>query len=442
MRFHRSQNSKKPDAEESLDQLFNFFLIEKHKREDDYYFQHPLLAAWAIEKTASEKKQEILYSHYYLNLVKQNLHDTRILKLNWHHIKRGLALSFELELWGVLEQYIKLLQSIWDENSFYADAEIGFELGLKMANRLHNPGLKQFLLAHLGITYRCQARFDEAVDKLKNAQNINCENDDLIGVINFNLARSYISLNQYDEAQESLQLAWQAFQKEENLSKLGDTLFALADLHYYKGLYADANEFARQAHKTHLNQGNLIGQLNSLILLSTISQEEKNLDVAFTYMETSEKIISQINATSHLGGFYYSFGNLSRLQRRFTLANDQLEKSRLYYLRDGDLSALANTLNVKALLAFDWHEAEPDQTLNIDGIEAALESLALCKKIGYPLGEVSAGLSLGKLYAQTNEIEKAKEIWEETLELGKKLDNQFVIDRLQELLAALITDTT
>jgi tetratricopeptide (TPR) repeat protein len=420
---------------ERIEQLQILFLVAQV--ESDRYQQHPLLAAWANEMIEQDSKHWLSMARYYVQFAQENQHSYVILMPEWQNIMAGMSEAYSLEEWQLVLAYMNILQPIWTEQGQYQSAIEGLEWARIAAKKLE-------LLDNLGFTYlqwgiACieLSDYQGANEKLQLAlqHSENPELADLRGNIHFNLSRIRIEQDNYSEAYQELQTAWRYFQETENVLGMANALYQMGDLEYYRGNYSNALNIGEDALKLHIEIDNVIGQMQTLMLMATTTQELKDLAKSRAYIQMAEDILERVNDKAKQAGFYYSSANLLRLQNEFNQAHIYANKSLALFRETGKLFSETNVLNLIALVELDWSENEPDQDRSLQAIHHATESMNLCEHIHYDHGKVSAILTLGKGLRQTGNYEEACNKWNEALSISRRLQNNFLTHRLEELLA-------
>ena len=425
-----------------IEKLCNLFLVSAPHDHSPRYSQHPLLAAWAYEKSDHTfQEKQVRFIKYYFNFTRAHHTNWNQIRHDWQNIMNALNSAITNGLDDIVEPFIYILQSIWYRYGYFRDGHKQYKMALSRLEHNDNPQFKKFLLLHTGILTTFLADYEEAKQLLEQALEIKIPDLDhqtiQDGDAYFYLGRIDKLQLRYDSAVAHLRQAWSAYQDHAGLDKQADTLFQLADVYFYQGQLPKAESLAQDALKIYDNAHNSTGILDTLMFLATIYQEQNRLDESLKMVNEAEKWLSQVHTPTALGSYYYAAANLNRRLAHFEVAETQLKKALNYFSNCGDLASQANTLNVIGRLAVDLHK----QTLNTStlrsGIQATQDSIDLCQEIGYPLGEVAAGYTMGKLKTAKGDRASAEAIWSQSLQMAKEIDNDYFYRLIRDELNSL-----
>ena len=434
-RFAKIFGAQENTAAERIEQLQILFLVVQV--DNDHYQQHPLLAAWANEMIAPDSTLWLSMARYYVQFVQEHLHDYGVLMPEWQNIIAGMSEAYRLGEWQLVLTYLSVLQPIWIEQGHYQSALEGYAWAEVAAEKLEQYDRLGFIYLQWGIASIELADYHGAREKLQLALQYARPQEftDLRGNIHFQMARIRTLQDNYAEAYQELQSAWRYFQETENLLGMANALFEMGDLEYYKGNYSNALSLGEDALNLQVELDNVLGQMQTLMLMATATQELKDLEKSKEYILKADDILDRITDKAKQAGFYYSSANLLRLQHDFDRALAYANKSLELFREIGKLFSETNVLNLIALIELDWSEKVPDPERSLQAIHRATESMELCDLIHYDHGKASAILTLGKGLRQTGNLEDACTKWDQALAISKRIQNKFLTNRLEELLA-------
>lgn len=404
--------------------------------ESGRYRQHPLLAAFSVEKLGQDDTPWRLLVRTYHDRLQEAGESVLALQDEWGNVMAAMRAAHRLQEWKLLLAYELLLQPLWQKHGLYTLAREGSAWALAAA-RAEGDGVAQARI-HLNYGLACleQSDYELAQQHLHKAISLFQELDMAAGAGDgyYHLSRVALAVDDFDAAEEAVQTAWRHYQQIEDLPRMGRALYRLGNVHFHRGSFGRALRLAQDAIRWQQDAGDDLGQLRSQMLAASSCLHLDEVQRAQEHCRQAERLAQQVDDPVETSVFYYTYADLCRFQRQFDAARQYARRALALYRQMQDRFSEANALNLLAGIEVRCNDAYPQQPRFDVGLDYCKQGLALCEALDYSLGKAMLLLMRGRLLAQKNELADACEAWHQSLIIARELGHERLPFRLQELI--------
>ncbi|MFN2138102.1 MAG: hypothetical protein ACK2UK_19255, partial [Candidatus Promineifilaceae bacterium] len=396
---------------------------------------HPLLTAFALEKLPASAPAWPRFVDYYYNLLDSGENRTALVRQEMWDYAAAMRAAHALADWRRVLIFNEWLQPVWRALGHYTLARECAAMAFEAARANGEKEAEAEILYHWGVASLEQSRHAEAETHLVGALELfeSVEADRRAGDAYFFLARNALARDDFQRAQETVQSAWQAYQKAEDVRGMGRALHRLAHIQFDRGQNARALELVNDAIKTQQEAGDKKEWFSSAMLGITICVQMGDLEKAAGYCRMAEALLPEIDDPVECAVFDYAAANLSRLRGHFEDALERGLKALAKFQDMHDLKSTANTFNLLAGVEAYWNKADPERRQFATGLGYCDQGLAICELIDYTLGKALLLMFQGWLLGQRGDLDSARLSWQESERLAAFMKNSWLHQRLQDL---------
>jgi tetratricopeptide (TPR) repeat protein len=372
--------------------------------------------------------------------------------LVWFEQEREQLLSAvdwanDLERWDITVSFVSKLGLFFETKSYWYDWERTALISVKAARNAANLHGESTSFNNLGIVYRLQGRWDEAIECFHQSLNIKQGMDENHQALN-NLGLVYRSQGRWDEAIECFQQSLNISQKLGDRDGEGRVLGNLGLIYDLQGRWDDAIECFQQSLSINQEYGDRYGEGNSLNNLGNVYRSQSRWDDAIACFQSSLNISrefgdrdresqslvslgifygsqsrwdeaidcfqSSLNISRELGNPYgeshslNNLGNVYRYQNRWDEAIDCFQSSLNIYRALGDLHGTSKSINNLGLVyrsQRQWNEA----------IDCFQKALFINQQLGDKSGEAETLANTMLLYFRRGRLNRVFNIFQQIL---------------------------
>jgi tetratricopeptide (TPR) repeat protein len=321
---------------------------------------------------------------------------------------------------------------IYRAQGSYPEALIRFEEALQIEEQLGGLRRKAIALNNIGMIYRAQGNYPEALIRFEEALQI----DEQLGNLNKkaialnNIGGIHFAHGNYPEALKRIEQALQIAEQLGDLSRKAEFLNNIGRIYKEQGNYPKALKRYQEALQIAEQLGDLSGKATFLNNIGTIYKEQGNYSEALKWFEKALQIAEQLGDLSvkatflnNIGLIHYTHGNYQKALKRYEEAlqiDKQLE----------DLSGKAIRLNNIASI----HYAQGDY---LEALTYFQENLSIREQLKETPNIALCLWWIGAIYGKLNDTSKALKNFERALEIYEQLGLENRIQQVREVISDL-----
>jgi tetratricopeptide (TPR) repeat protein len=407
------------DRNKAEDHLFSLGALSLVAEEGEkHYRQHPLLVDFAREHLADDEAAFERTAQYYLGYAKEHQHDYLELEHEWDNLLAGMRIARRRQMWPVIIDYADTLAEAWFARARFSDMRQGYGWACEAARALENDQALAHSLRQRGRACIEQGDYDEAEEYLTQSLEHSQALDDRPGLASaqYYLGRIAVEKAEYDDAQRLLEACQAIREQLGDIAGIAETLYQQVYIHYDRRNLEKAESLARRALDIQQTIGDKIGCIRTLGKLADISIKQEKPLQGEQYCQRALVLCEEIQERAELSIIFYILAEALRRQGNLTAARDYAERSLALLTQMGDRKMQARALWRLSMVAADLK----DFSL---ALEEALQSLVLLQELKDTWSMLYTSLQLGDVHQSLGEIDRAREIWSEALNLANVLQH-------------------
>lgn len=416
------------------DQLFALEALSLVREEGaDRWWQHPLLADFALEKLGEHPDAFERMVHYYYHFAEKHHSDYAELEAEWGNVTSAIEVAHRLQQRRLLIEFITLLEGTWLSRARYVEARRAFALARDAAVFLGDEISHAQLLVSWSEVCIEQNDYAEAEEHLQTSLMLASNQDDRAGCASarYHLARIAIEQNRYAVASEYLQQCLVIRQELGNQLELARVYYRQARLHYDYGPDLDtATQMANRALTIQHSVNDTLGMIRTLRTLSQIASTRADYEVAKEHGERARQLSEVLGDRVELAANLYVLSHvyLSLADQGTALA--MAEQSLSLYDKVGNRRLQAMLLNQLTKIYIARGEYERAAQNSARGIE-------LFQEVGDKLGVAYAMQNRGDVDLRMGHADSSIKLWQSAIQIAQDIGHQGLVrsltDRLHQI---------
>jgi len=312
--------------------------------------------------------------------------------------------------WEMVWSLVKNLVPFFDIRAHWADWEDTHRLALEAILRAGDRAAESRTLGNLGVVYRMQGRWDEAIEMFEASLAIKRELGDRHGESTAlgNLGNVYTQQGHWDEAIEMSEASLRIKRELGDRHGEGQTLNNLGNVYLRQGRWDEAIEILETSLAIKRELGDRHGESTTLGNLSNVYLQQGRWDEAIETYQAIVAIFRELGDRQGESTTLMNLGNVYLRQGRWDEAIEMLQASLTIRHELGDRHGEGQTLN-------NLGEVYRRQGRWDEAIEMFETSLEICRELGDRLGEGTTLMNLGLLHDEQGQGERAVALWCEAL---------------------------
>lgn len=414
-------------ALERLDDLASLSLLNDVG--DERYRHHALLADFAHEKLGDADAPYRRMIVYFQTFAADHQADYAKLELEWENLSASIELAYQLEMWLTVIEFTDVLREAWFTRGRYTEAREAFRRTSEAATALDDQGALAQCQLHWGHACTEQNAYEEAETLLTASQQYFVELDDLSGLatVKYDLARIALELGRSEEAEQLLDESRCIWERMGDTLGVAQTLYRQARIAFRRGQHDKAKLLGEQALELQSTAGDRRDSIPIYRMLTTIALDLSDLAAAQTYSQKALALCHEFQNQSELSVALLGLMRVHRDKGEYELAMEAGYQSIDMLTRMGDHRSLANVYFAFSRLYIrmeQWEQAVVwgERALKI-GLEVNNHHLIAL-----------AMMFLGDSYSRLNNLDRARTLWVEALEIAEKLDHARLCSKLHKRL--------
>ncbi len=384
--------------------------------------------------------------------------------LGWFEQERQQLLSAiywakNAERWDVVVFFVTNLLIFCKDRSYWYDYEQICLVAMLAAEKVGDSHSEGITLNNLGILYRSQCQWSEAIDCYQQSLSIlrECGDLDRVGAVLNNLGVVYRSLCQWDKAIDYLQQGLIINQKIGNWHGESLSLNNLGGVYLFQSQWDRAIGYYQKSLTISQDFSDLGAEASALDQLGAVFEAQSQWDKATDSCHKSLAIYRQLGYWHNVSGSLINLGNTYQSQNRWDEAKQCYEESLIISQelkdrqREGQsLVALGMVFNnqnqwgrafecyKQSLIIFrafsdrygesktlaNFATLYRSQSLWDESIEYYQQSLTIDREIGNKQGEGQSLNNLGMVYDYQSRWDDAIELYHQGLEIFRELGDR------------------
>ncbi len=413
---------------EGLDTLAARSLVNAETLER--YRQHPLLADFAQEQLGAAPTAWLRFAETQLAFVRSALSSAAPLEPEWDHLMTGMAAAHRLQAWNLVLAYTAVLTKPWFTHGRFDQARQGYGLAVAAARATGQPDALAINLRRWGSVCIEQNDYAAASPLLAEALalSMQVESDELIGDVQWDLARIAVEQSNYGAAQPLLTSCRAIRSQLQDAIGVAAVDYWQALISYRQGALAAAAMLCQQSLTTQTPQTDPLGRIRTLRLLTDIALADNNLTGARAYAQEAHTLASASQEQGEVGAALFSLCKIDRQLGDLAQAEASIQQSRPLFERIGS----------RTFLAFTYHEMGRIHTLRQEyaaGLQAAQQCVAILRTVGDEFNLVTALYYQGEIHHALAQSAEADACWHEARALADKHQHA-LLTKIEQKLAA------
>jgi len=335
--------------------------------------------------------------------------------------------AYDAGYWELTWRLAIALAHFFDTHCHWSDWEHTHELALKSTQELNDLSAEAYVLDGLGITLGYQNQFGKTNQYKKRALGILRELGDQYGeaYVLRGLGMSYFNQNCFDEALDYLQASLSLFEELEQRSEP-----AQLQRSYINGRAYDLHSIGL----VYQNQGRLDDATNVLEQGRDLFYQLRGSSAVQQDQPTTGRS-TQLGADEGLGLVLSDLGEIYRMRREVEEATGKAAE----YLNEalGIFRGLGNTFREARVLE-RLGKLYCDRGARDQALGTIRESLLFFQAVGSRRGQADAWRSLGEVYLAVDDLQKAREAFDQGLTLNRQAHDRLSEARTMKSLGILL----
>ena len=420
------------DVEDYLFALSALSLVREEA--ENRWWQHPLMADFALEKLGANRQVFERMARYYYQFAEKHRTNYVELEAEWGNVMSAIEVAHRLPQRQLLIDFSMVLAAAWLARARYAEARRAFGWAQDAARFLGDAMAQAQLLVPWGEICIEQNDYQEAEEHLQTSFALFHKEGNRAGCADahYHLARVAIEQNRYAQAGEYLQQCLAIREELGEPRALAQVYYRQARLHYdYGPNFAAAKQMATQALTIQQTVNDTLGMILTLRTLAQIASKQGDYELAKQHGEEARRRSEALQDRTELAASLYVLSHAYLSLDDKATAQEMAERSLELFSAVGNRRAeglLLTQLTTIYIATENFERADQSST----------RSIALLQQIGDNLGLAHSLQYRGDLDLRLGRVDDSLKSWRAAIQIAQRMGHHDLLHSLEKRMQQIV----